>query len=1431
MKRPYISHLWRLLLALTLIGLPLLPTSAAASPTDTPIPLVSDNLNEWTLGGGQLYWAYRCYGGEFRGDAYLKRRPVYGGLQRTLSTTDDSFCLTFLSMAADDTGLYYYDQDEGRFEFRPSGSPGDPPTVVLATSRGAGVDDIVIDGDYLYWINAYASGREWRGDILRTRKDGSGTLETVVSNLLNPGDVLVVNGLVYFLDANGLSSINCGSFPCTDRQLLASSSGGRYLHFARGSLRGSYSIYWVEQSSPQKIWRRSCVLILFPSPGTSCSNQTLYTAPNASWFIFQPVVQGDNLFFVERFFQIGETPDGRIKRMPASGGTAEEIVANVADVDHRLFADDTYLYFARTGSGTAGIYRLPLNAAAITRDLAADALEVTQAIQNLANQAPLVADRSTYVRAYARQLNGPMARNVDARLYGTRGASPLPGSPLAPLNGARPLNTVTGYNRANLDDGWLFLLPPSWRSAGTITLRLVVDPQQIYSDSNPGNNEFSHTVTFTGKAPACTVYVPVRTHSPYASTSDPNFWPMVNLAERLWPTRGYWSYYQTEDIAETQVCWWGPFPYPCFGPYELPDDTWKVLTSLKIRDFFTDDPDACDNAGAKTHYVGMVHPSTNTNKDGGTVLGAAYRNDNVAWVKFPPHTPTSSSSPYWPDAGVTLAHELGHNQGRRHVNCGGPENTDPGYPYPTNQIANTGADSYYGFDPKTRIPIEPDDAADYMSYCDPPWTSDYTWRAIFNTVSTAAASLPQADLSAAAAAVFVTGGVDPIAATGTLNYAWVYPTTAMSAGMLEKWQQATAGLQAADRQTEDIHLRLLGPDGAMLADQPVTLLESDDHDTETQAFVLTFPAPEATVARVELVMDGTVLDSREPGTAFPTVSVQQPAGGEVISDTLTLQWQAADPDPGDALLFNVQYSPDDGATWFSLLTDLAGSPESDTVTLTLSELTIPASLPNQARIRVAASDGYHTTLAQSAGFTVTNRRPQAFIAAPTEGDSFQPGQPIILQGAATDVEDGGLQDGALSWTLNGQPVGTGQEVVVDGLAPGSYQAVLTATDSDGATGTAQANFQIRPLGIPLGSAPTLDGFCDDPAYAAGIQLPLAPYDDGTQAQVTLLRSSDHLWACFSNMARGSGSPIAFAGVRVDVNNSRDSLAQADDYGFFVGEDGGHYTYSGDGAGGFHSPGPGGLAAHVSATSAAWHAELRIDAGVLGGWNHLVSLNLGHYWVQFQGDDYEWPYDTGYNQPSTWALAALGTLPVLTRLEPDAAEAGSGQLSLVVQGQHFQDGAVVRWGGMDLSTQFGSSTVVTATVPAAQLAAPGTVDVTVRNPDGADLVSNALTFVVGSPTPTITGLSPSTARAGGSDLTLTVDGQHFLNGATVLWNGTPLPTTYLGGTQLRATVASALTALGGEVGITVRNPGPDGPTSSPVSLALLSDQIFLPLIAR
>ena len=72
----------------------------------------------------------------------------------------------------------------------------------------------------------------------------------------------------------------------------------------------------------------------------------------------------------------------------------------------------------------------------------------------------------------------------------------------------------------------------------------------------------------------------------------------------------------------------------------------------------------------------------------------------------------------------------------------------------------------------------------------------------------------------------------------------------------------------------------------------------------------------------------------------------------------------------------------------------------------------------------------------------------------------------------------------------------------------------------------------------------------------------------------------------------------------------------------------------------------------------------------------------------------------------------------------------------------------------------------------------------------------------NPRPIISNISPSSATAGGSAFTLTVNGSGFSNGAAVNWNSTALTTTYVRGTQLTATAGSNLIASAGTATITV-----------------------------
>jgi hypothetical protein len=76
------------------------------------------------------------------------------------------------------------------------------------------------------------------------------------------------------------------------------------------------------------------------------------------------------------------------------------------------------------------------------------------------------------------------------------------------------------------------------------------------------------------------------------------------------------------------------------------------------------------------------------------------------------------------------------------------------------------------------------------------------------------------------------------------------------------------------------------------------------------------------------------------------------------------------------------------------------------------------------------------------------------------------------------------------------------------------------------------------------------------------------------------------------------------------------------------------------------------------------------------------------------------------------------------------------------------------------------------------------------------------FTINSTTPTITGLSPSSATVGGPGFTLTVNGTNFVSGATVNWGTTVLQATVQSPTLLTAAVPASLIAAAGSVSVTV-----------------------------
>lgn len=85
-------------------------------------------------------------------------------------------------------------------------------------------------------------------------------------------------------------------------------------------------------------------------------------------------------------------------------------------------------------------------------------------------------------------------------------------------------------------------------------------------------------------------------------------------------------------------------------------------------------------------------------------------------------------------------------------------------------------------------------------------------------------------------------------------------------------------------------------------------------------------------------------------------------------------------------------------------------------------------------------------------------------------------------------------------------------------------------------------------------------------------------------------------------------------------------------------------------------------------------------------------------------------------------------PVATSAIP-AVRAGNGNFQLTVEGSGFVPGAVVRWNGADRTTNFQSDRVLIADIPASDVAAAGTVAVTVFNPPQGGGTSKKVNYVI------------------------------------------------------------------------------------------------------
>ena len=271
-------------------------------------------------------------------------------------------------------------------------------------------------------------------------------------------------------------------------------------------------------------------------------------------------------------------------------------------------------------------------------------------------------------------------------------------------------------------------------------------------------------------------------------------------------------------------------------------------------------------------------------------------------------------------------------------------------------------------------------------------------------------------------------------------------------------------------------------------------------------------------------------------TAF-VPSLRAPADGSVVNgDVVGLAWDAV----AGAAEYRVRISENSDLT--DCIIDATATTENFG----------PAGLSNSQTYywQVAATDCYHHTGigSQIRSFTVNashpNTLPVASITSPAQDSIFTMDDMITFSGSGSDAEDGELSGTALVWRsdLDGL-IGTGETCTTDTLNAGIHQITLTATDSEGATGTQSVTISVNDLG-PHGIM-FLDSIGDVGTHSSLTVEDgsiFIAYFDETNRNLKVARSLNdgYDWSISTILAggdAGQGSSVALDGENVFISTT------------------------------------------------------------------------------------------------------------------------------------------------------------------------------------------------------------------------------------------------------------------------------------------------------
>lgn len=715
-------------------------------------------------------------------------------------------------------------------------------------------------------------------------------------------------------------------------------------------------------------------------------------------------------------------------------------------------------------------------------DLSIHGIEITQGIQcfdvskGLAscpdNSLPVVNKKDSTARIYLKysSLLGSSMNNVPVRLFIRANGVWYQGSASG--------KATTAINQLANDNANIYF-NVNFNNTVTVDFYAIVDPDNLISETNEGNNRFPTsgyvTLTFRTRDNLKIVGQRLRYHpSGYSGSQYAGGWAVNGGAadwfEQMLPIRNNGVNY----VVKSGYLDWT-------GTLSTGDGQHNLIKNLNAQ-WILENVFAFWFSGAFTGADHVYGWAPNDGYSGGHADMPVYPHaGGLGVVGIGTDRPGTSADD--PGGGALIfGHELVHDYDILHTNtadsCGSNDNNS-NFPYTSSSIQEV------GFNPYTGKIYDPSQTHDLMSYCPAGgsrlgWIAPFTWSQMFNKLALNRYSTQEGGVSQPYVMQKTAAG-ESLVINATVYNPELSPEIPGMLGMLYRTEASVSyALPEGDYAVE-----LRNADGKALASHPFVVDFQSEYDPDPAAHAGTphgpedappFP-PEDTskvdvsfvvpwidgTASVALVHQGELLDERTVSNNPPQVFITSPGGAETWNqgETHAIAWQGLDLD-GDSLVYTLLYSNNGGADWILLAGDLI----SPTYSVEVNSM----AGGSDVRFRVVATDGVNTALDETdQAISIPNQAPVAAILSPQNKSVILPGGLVVLQGTGIDMEDGTLGEERLVWSSDRQgELGIGPSVPLNSLEPGKHIITLTVTDSYGIPAQASVEIEIAyPLFVPL----------------------------------------------------------------------------------------------------------------------------------------------------------------------------------------------------------------------------------------------------------------------------------------------------------------------------------------------------------------------------